>query len=193
MATPPTPDLLSYRRAGEAGLTRHQLDRLIAESDYDRVAPGVFLRAGLTDDTTALWVGVATKRPEATLCLLTAAALHDLTDEIPSASHIAIPRGTHAVAIQYPPVSWHRFDRDTYEIGRTLHSLPAGARIGLYSADRTIVDLFRLRHEWGSDVAVEALKRWLERPGTSPGALLRLADEFPKARTTLRQTLEVLL
>lgn len=73
------------------------------------------------------------------------------------------------------------------------HSAPDGSSIGLYSAERTLIDLFRLRHVWGSDLALGALKQWLRKRGNSPGSLLTMADDFPKARPAIQQTLEVLL
>ena len=94
MDTAMLPDLMRYDDLAAQGLTRHGLDRLIESGDFERIAPGLFLRAGLTDDTTAAWMAVAAKKPDATLCLLTALSLHELTDEIPARSDIAIPRGT---------------------------------------------------------------------------------------------------
>lgn len=187
------PDLLSYNDLGSRGLTRHGLDRLIESGEFERIAPGLFLRSGLADDTTAAWIAIAAKRPEATLCLLTALSLHELTDEIPARSDIAIPRGTQSVTVHHAPIAWHRFDADTFHIGRTEHALPDGSSIGLYSAERTLIDLFRLRHAWGSDLALGALKRWLRGRGSSPRSLLTMAEEFPKARPAIQQALEVLL
>ncbi|WP_036283429.1 type IV toxin-antitoxin system AbiEi family antitoxin domain-containing protein [Microbacterium luticocti] len=187
------PDLLSYDDLGSRGLTRHGLDRLIENGEFERIAPGLFLRSGLTDDTTAAWIAVATKRPEATLCLLTALSLHELTDEIPARSDIAIPRGTQPVTVHYAPIAWHRFNADTFSIGRTEHALPDGSSIGLYSPERTLIDLFRLRHAWGGDLALGALKQWLRQRGNSPTSLLTVAEDFPKARAVIQQTLEVLL
>jgi hypothetical protein len=69
----------------------------------------------------------------------------------------------------------------------------AGLHIGLYSPARCVVDAFRLRHELGEDVAVEALKRWLRAPGASPAALLELARAFPEGEPALRAALRVLL
>lgn len=193
MDTATLPDLLRYNDLDARGLTRHGLDRLIAAGEFERIAPGLFLRTGLTDDTTAARMAVAVKQPAATLCLLTALSLHELTDEIPARSDIAIPRGTQPVTVHHAPIAWHRFDADTFGIGRTEHELPGGLSIGLYSAERTLIDLFRLRHAWGSDLALGALKRWLREAGNSPGALLALAESFPKARPAIQQTLEVLL
>lgn len=187
------PDLLSYQSLGAVGATRRQLDRLIADEEYERIAPGLFLRARTTDDTTAAWMAISAKRPQATICLLSALSIHDLTDEIPTRSDVAIPRGTNSLTIRTAPITWHRFDAETFDIGRTEHVLPAGMSIGLYSAERTIIDLFRLSHNWGADFAVEALKRWLSGRGHSPSALLTMAREFPIARPALQHALEILL
>lgn len=187
------PDLLGYDGLASLGLTRHGLDRLIESGAFERIAPGLFLRAGLADDTTAAWIAVAAKKPDATLCLLTALSMHELTDEIPARSDIAIPRGTQPVTVHHAPITWHRFDTDTFGIGRGEHALPGGLSIGLYSAERTLIDLFRLRHAWGSDLALGALKWWLRERGNSPAALLALAESFPKARPAIQQALEVLL
>ncbi|MFA5606889.1 MAG: type IV toxin-antitoxin system AbiEi family antitoxin domain-containing protein [Leucobacter sp.] len=187
------PDLLGYDDLATLGLTRYSLDRLIESGDFERIAPGLFLRSRLTDDTTAAWIAIAAKRADATLCLLSALSLHELTDEIPTRSDIAIPRGMQPVTVHHAPIAWHRFDADTFRIGRTDHALPDGSFIGLYSAERTLIDLFRLRHAWGSDLALGALKQWLHGRGNIPGSLLTMAEEFPKARPALQQALEILL
>ncbi len=187
------PDLLGYDDLAARSLTRYGLERLIDSGEFERIAPGLFLRSGHTDDTTAAWIAIAKKKPDATLCLLTALSLHELTDEIPSRSDIAIPRGTQPVTVYHAPIAWHRFDVGTFSIGRGAHNLPGGASIGLYSAERTLIDLFRLRHTWGSDLSLSALKRWLRGPGNSPSSLLTMAGKFPKARPAIQQAFEVLL
>jgi hypothetical protein len=187
------PDMLGYDDLARQGFTRYGLDRLIAAGEFERISPGLFLRSGLADDTTAAWIAIAAKKPDATLCLLTALSLHELTDEIPTRSDIAIPRGTQPATVYHTPITWHRFDADTFGIGRGEHALPNGLSIGLYSAERALIDLFRLRHTWGSDLALGALKRWLRGRGNSPGALLTMAENFPQARPAIQQALEVLL
>lgn len=193
MDTASLPTLLRYQSLAETGLTRRQLDRLIDAGLYERIAPGQFLRSGAADDTAAAWVAIATKRPQATLCLLSALSIHDLTDEIPTRSDIAIPRGTKPVITGMAPIAWHHFDPATFDIGRIEHPIPDGRVIGLYSAERTIVDLFRLRHNWGTDLATGALKTWLRTRGNSPSTLLDMTEAFPKARPALQNALEILL
>lgn len=187
------PEMLGYKELTNAGLTRRQFERLIRSGEYERIAPGQFIRTGATDDTTAAWMAIAVKRPQATLCLLTALSIHDLTDEIPTRSNIAIPRGTKPLTIWSAPITWHHFDTATFDIGRTEYALPGGRSIGLYSAERSIIDLFRLSHHWGSDLANHALKRWLRGRGNSPSRLLMMANSFPKGKPALQNALEILL
>lgn len=187
------PDLLGYQNLADVGLTRRQFERLIEAEEYERIAPGQFLRAGVADDTTAAWMAIAAKRPKATLCLLTALSIHDLTDDIPTRSNIAIPRGAKPLTAWTAPISWHHFDAATFDIGRAEYALPGGRTIGLYSPERTIIDLFRLSHDWGSDLAIDALKRWLRAKGNSPSRLLIMAKNFPKGRPALQNALEILL
>ncbi|MGH3588126.1 MAG: hypothetical protein ACRDQ0_17615, partial [Pseudonocardia sp.] len=77
------------------------------------------------------------------------------------------------------------------EIGRIR--LPDHPDLWVYSAERTIVDAFRLAHLEGIELANEALRRWVRRPNSSPAELLRTAGHFPRAVTAIRQALQVLL
>ena len=58
MDTALLPAMLGYKDLTDAGLTRRQFDRLIESEEYERIAPGQFLRTGATDDTTAAWMAI---------------------------------------------------------------------------------------------------------------------------------------
>ncbi len=90
-------------------------------------------------------------------------------------------------------MSWHAFATDTFGIGREEMSLTLNVAIGLYSAERCIIDAFRLRHREGPEPAVEALRRWLRRRGPQPATLLAMARSSPKAEPALRGALEIVL
>ena len=109
-----------------------------------------------------------------------------------TAIDIAIPRGSTRPALQ-APARIHQFDPRTFGLGRDELEVGARRPLGLYSAERSLIDVVRLRHLEGSDVAWEALRRWLGRPGRSPGQLIELAQEFARAEPALRRALEVLL
>jgi predicted transcriptional regulator of viral defense system len=52
------------------------------------------------------------------ICLDSALAYWDLTDEIPRKVHVAVPSGAHRPTIDYPPTQVHVFAADTFELGR---------------------------------------------------------------------------
>ena len=87
----------------------------------------------------------------------------------------------------------HQFDARTFDLGRETLDVGARRPIGLYSAERSLIDVVRLRHLEGLDLAWEALRRWLARPGRNPALLIELARSFPRAEPALRRALEVLL
>ena len=153
------------------------------------LARGIFTRPDFSGDPDL--TEIAMRAPEATLCLASALAQHDLTDEIPSRIDVAVPRS------QRPPrttaaTTWHRFDDATFQIGRTELAVADGITIGLYTAERTIVDVFRLRHLYGDDQAIGALRRYLRR-SNQPSELLAMARHFPSAEPALRRAMEILL
>lgn len=194
MAASTLPPIVVRADLPKLGLSKHALYAMVAAGELEQIAPGHYLRPGELDDTIATWASISLRKPSATICLLSALSLHELTDEIPRETDIALPRGERTLTIKFAPIRWHSFDRTTFELGRTDHQLlGTELSIGLYSPERTIIDAFRLRHEIGPDIANEALKRWLRQRGNAPAALLELAHSFPKALPTLRATLEILL
>ncbi|WP_432533705.1 type IV toxin-antitoxin system AbiEi family antitoxin domain-containing protein [Kineococcus arenarius] len=177
--------------AARAGLSARSLYRLRDAGHLEVVGRGLYRRAGeppVDDDL----LEVATRSPRATICLTSALARHGLVDAVPARVHVAVPRGAYAARVQ-TAVRWHVFDSATFDVGRDL--LPVEGtdqQIGLYSAERSIVDVFRLRGQEGYEVGVEALRAWLRRRGSHPAELLRIAQRLPRAQGPLRQALEYL-
>ena len=104
---------------------------------------------------------------------------------------MAVPRGQWRPTVS-TVVRWHKFDRATFDVGRTEIAVDIEYKIGLYDAPRSIIDAFRLRHTIGPDVANEALRRLL-RTGGRPTELLRYTQSFPAARPVILNALQILL
>lgn len=155
------------------------------------ISRGLYRKAGAEPADTDL-IAIAVKAPRATLCLETALARHGLSDAIPVAPDVALPRGTRIPAPD-ALARWHQFTPATFDIGRELLALDGATSIGLYDAPRSIIDAFRMRATEGHELGYEALRRWLRASGSQPGQLIRLASQFPKAETPLRLALAVLL
>jgi predicted transcriptional regulator of viral defense system len=162
---------------------------LLSQHRINRLARGLYRKSDADGDEDL--IEIAGQRPRATLCLRSALSRHDLIDDIPAAIDVALPRNTEAAEAR-TPVNWHWFDPKTFDIGRELLRLDETTNIGLYSAERSIIDAFRLRHLEGPELGNEALRRWLRRGG-QPSTLTRIARSFPKAAPALQRSLEVLL
>lgn len=184
------PATFTYQQAIDAGLTHHRLYGLRDSGGLEQVGRGLYRKAA-AELTDLDLLEAAQRAPHATICLLSALARHDLTDAIPSRHDIALPRDTWHPR-RGPVIHWHSFDPATFDIGRTTVPVDNVTTIGLYDAPRTIVDSYRLRNAFGSEVAHEALRRWL-RTGGQPAKLITVARAFPRAMPALRNALEILV
>lgn len=185
------PRTFTYTQAREHGMSRRTLGAMKAKGTLELLDRGLYRRtdAGLIDLDLA---AAATRSPTATLCLTSALAHHDLTDQILATYDLAVPRGTRAPALQ-GPFTWHLFAADTFALGRQELKVDDDLSIGIYSAERSIIDAFRMRRLEGNELGNEALRRWLRRRGSQPASLLALAIHFPRTTGPLRQALEFLL
>lgn len=137
---------------------------------------GVFRRADAPPASYPDLIAVAHRTPRAIVCCVSAAAVHDLTDEMPASVDVAVPRRSHAPAIAYPPVTVFRFDESTFELGLTTFEAGPGENVRIYDAARTVVDLMRFRNRLGEPIAHAALHRYLSTPGARPAMLLDYAE-----------------
>lgn len=192
MSATALPSTFTLQDARQAGVQKHRVYDLLEQGEIQRVGRGVYMRPGAVDPAFAPLVAATVANETATLCLTSALVHHELSDAIPFESTIAMPRGTrHPSGVEN--VRWHSFDPATFNVGREGLRIDGGISVAVYSAERTIVDCFRLMYLEGSDVAHEALRRWLRGRGNTPSSLMKTASSFPKALPRLRTALEVLL
>ena len=125
-------DALTPNTAGRVGLSRSALYRGARAGRLDRIARGIYLPA---EASAVDWdqIEAATRRPDATICLISALAHYDLTDAIPRALDVAIRRGSRTPA-STGAIAWHQFDRATFEIGHERDHNP-----GIGSDDRDLL------------------------------------------------------
>jgi predicted transcriptional regulator of viral defense system len=153
---------------------------------------GVYRKAN-APETAHLDLLAATKRaPRAIICLVSALAIHDLTDEIPPAVQLAVPRGVHPPQISYPVVEFSRFDPKTFELGQERFEAAPGEFVPVYSAERTLADCMRLRHRIGDAVAIRALRSYLSKHPNRAGDLMAVGRQLGDA-SALAKTIQVVL
>lgn len=158
------------------------------EGQIVELSRGVFRLASAPPSTNPDALAVAHRVPRAIVCCLSAAAVHELTDEMPPATQFAVPNRSHTPSIDYPLVTVFRFDEASFELGLSSFDAAPGEAVRIYNPTRTVVDLLRFRRRFGEPIAYSALNRFLESPGARPALLLDYAaalSSFGPVRTAL--------
>lgn len=117
---------------------------------------------------------VAARAPNAAVCLISALSYHDITTQIPSSVHLAVPRGSYHGIKMPMPVTVYRFDPKTFHEGLETHHI-SKTPVKIYSAARAVVDCFKFRNKLGLDVALEALRLGRQRKHLQNRQLLKYA------------------
>ena len=147
----------SYAEIIRAGFSKAHLKVSLDSGRIQKVDRGLYRLSDGTSLSNPDLVAVSIKVPKGTVCLLSALAFHEATNEIPKCVDIAIPRGMHANKIKYPPVKFYRFAPSAWKVGIEKHEIE-GHEIKVYSLAKTIADCFKFRNKIGVDVARDALK-----------------------------------
>ncbi len=121
--------------------------------------------------------------PNGKVCLISALAIYELTDEIPRQHWIAIPH--RQFAPRRPRVKIVRM-RDT-KIGSTRMRL-GGTAINIFDKERTVVDAFRFL---ALETAIKALKEYLSGKHGRP-ALVKLRKYSRKLKAPIEKYVEAL-
>lgn len=137
---------------------------------------GVFRQADAPMASHPDLLAISYRVPQAIVCCVSAAAIHELTDDMPPMVQIAVPKRSHSPVIEYPPTTVFRFDELTFELGLASFEAAPGEMVRIYDPARTVVDLMRLRHRLGEPLAYAALNRYLVSAGARPAQLLEYAE-----------------
>jgi len=172
------PNTFTTRTAVRLGVHSRDLYAWRDDGRIVELSRGVFRRADAPVASYPDLLAVAHRSPNAVICCVSAAAVHDLTDELPAAVHVAVPTRSRAPRIEYPPTTAFRFDEDTFELGLSQLEAAPGESVRIYSPTRTVVDLMRLRGRLGEPLAYSALQRYLRSQLAKPGLLLDFAGRL---------------
>lgn len=141
----------------DASIPRVVLTRLAASGELEKVGRGLYRLADAPISEHESLGQVAIRIPQAVFCLLTALQIHDLTTQLPRELWIAMPRGSHAPRLDYPPLRMIQFSGDAYAEGIEIIQRDQ-IDLRVYCIAKTLVDCFKHRNKIGLDVALEALK-----------------------------------
>lgn len=166
--------------ARKAGVHPALLSYYVKKGLIERIDRGVYRGTASQMDIEFQWedlVLTAKSVPEGVVCLISALALYDLTDEIPRAHWIAVP---HAKTI--PKRKGAKFVRmRNVTLGATKIKLGSES-IRIFNRERTIVDTFRYL---GKETAIKALRAALTKGGAEKTDLQKLQEYAKKLRVKI--------
>ncbi len=123
----------------------------------ERVAKGLYRFKDIEPDIPIDWedlVLVAASIPDGTVCLISALAVYELTDQIPRAHWIAVPHSNRAPRRERAKIVRMR----NAALGVTTTKL-GDAEVRIFDRERTIVDAFRYLDK---EIAIKALKAYIQ-------------------------------
>jgi predicted transcriptional regulator of viral defense system len=173
------------------GITRYTLYTLRDRGVVEPVSRGIYRLTELPPFGNPDLVTVSLRYPNAVVCLVSALTFHDMTNQIPRAVSVAVPRGSRAPSLDYPPVRAHRISTEAYENGIQTYRID-GVTVKIYSREKTLADCFKFRNRIGMDVVLEALRFYRERNGFDLGAVLACA-RICRVENVMRPYLEAML
>jgi len=136
-------------------------------------------------------VTVALKVPSGIICLISALAYHEITTQIPHEVYIALERGAEPPRLGHPPIRIFWFSGQAFTAGMETRMIE-GARVRIYSPEKTIADCFKYRNKIGLDTAIEALKLYREKKRFKGDDFMQFA-RVCRVEKVMRPYLEALL
>ena len=182
--------LLRSRDLQTVDAPRVILTRMTASGQLEKVGRGLYRLPQTQMSADESLNAIAIKVPQAVFCLLTALQFHGLTTQLPRQVWLAMPRGSHAPRIDYPPIRMVQYSGQSYSQGIEVFERDQ-VLLRVYSVAKTVVDCFKHRSAIGLDVALEALKEARAGQRASTDELWRFA-KICRVANVMRPYLEAI-
>jgi len=154
-------EIVRPRDVEAIGVAGSYLNWLYGQGIVERPHRGLYVLPNSEPSEFRSIVQACKLSPKATVCLLSALRIHDLTTQSPFEVWMAIGEKDRKPQISYPPIRIVRFSGAAREFGIEQRKLE-GVTVSVYSPAKTVADCFKYRNKIGTDVALEALKDCLE-------------------------------
>lgn len=163
------------------GVSAATIARSMATGEIVRVGRGLYQLTDAELDIHATLAEVSKLAPNGIICLVSALAFHDLTDQMPRRTWVAIGTSDWAPKISYPPIRTVRFCERYFSAAVETHKI-CGVDVPIYSPAKSIADAFRNPKLVDRSVAIESLRSVLAGRIVTPAKLFEVAREFGAAK-----------
>jgi len=173
-----------------AGVTAATICRMVEAGEVVRLSRGLYQLPDAALEANHGLAEAAKRVPKGVVCLVSALAYHELTDQLPRAVWMAIATRDWKPTTESPPMRIVRFtDALLSDDVVTVHI--ENVPVKIFGVAKTIADCFRHRRKVGQTVALEGLQEALRQRKASPAEVARHAERGGVA-TVVRPYLEAL-
>ena len=159
-----------------AGVTASTVSRLEREGALVRLARGLYQLPDAAIDANHTLAEAAKLVPKGVICLTSALAYYELTDQIPAKVWMAIGPKDWRPRFLYPPARFAHFPNKHLHTGVEHHKID-GVAVPIFGVAKTIADLFRYRRIIGVNVALEGLREAFRKKKATPAQIAKYARE----------------
>jgi len=137
---------LTVKELAAEGVSRKTLRRMDEKGTVERAALGIYRLPSPDRDIRADWAALASKVPQAVICLTSAAAYHGITEEMAASISVAVPRSVGRVNMgpSFGPsldvMTWR--NDAAFAVGVQEAEIE-GVPVRITTPERTVIDLFR--------------------------------------------------
>lgn len=174
----------------DAGVTAATMSRMERDGEVLRLGRGLYQLSDAPLDANHSLAEAAKRVPKGVVCLVSALALHGLTDQLPKQVWLAIGQKGWAPKPDSTPLRIVRFTERLLKDSVETHVVE-GVPVKVFGAVKTVADCFRYRNKIGLSVAIEGLQEALRQRKATPGEIARQAERGGVA-TVIRPYLEAL-
>jgi predicted transcriptional regulator of viral defense system len=171
-------------------VSREVLKRLVEKGKLVRRSRGIYTTPDHEPTRHTDLAEVCARASIATVCLISALDVHELTTQITHAVWIMIERTAWRPKIGYPPIEVVYASGESLIIGVEVREIE-GVQVKITNPAKTVADCFKYRDRVGQDVAIEALRDCLRQRKATPDQIYKMA-EINRVVKTMRPYLEAL-
>ena len=175
--------VITVLEARKAGISTNTIYRLRDAGELVCISRGVYqiVDSDTSRHVSPEYAAIKARIPHAVLCTISALYHHDLTTEIPRTVHLAIKRNHAIPKIDYPSTQFYRMAETAFSVGIETKEI-GGVMMNIFSPEKTIADCFKYRNRLGIELAIEGLKKYLQRSNAKPTNILTMAKVCRVAR-----------
>lgn len=156
------------------GITAAAIGRMCRAGEIVRLARGMYQLPDAELDANHSLAEAAKRMPRGVVCLVSALAFHELTDQLPPAVWMAVGTKDWGPNGGTPAVRIVRFTNAFLSNDVTTERIE-GVPVKIFGVAKTIADCFRHRRTVGQSVALEGLQEALRQRKATPAEIARHA------------------